>query len=90
MSVQFVSVGALRAKMAARDRRAGIAFDRNQLAIFVKDHLPAADSAIGTDGARELSIVILGLKISGALAHRLRAGTVTSGLNLPDEGPAFE
>src|SRR5579871_270905 len=88
--MQFEGVGALRAKMPARDRRLRIALDRNQLSVLVIGQLPAPDAAIRTNGTRHFRVGNFGPKLASALAHGFRARTTCSCLNLPDHRPSGE
>src|SRR5947209_19449065 len=90
MGVQLECVSALGTEPATRDRRFGIAFDRNQLAIFVIHELPTADAAIGANRTSDLCSVRLRAQVARALRHRLDAIAVGSGLDLLNEWPAGE
>jgi hypothetical protein len=71
--IEQMSIGALRANMSARDRRLGIALNRDQLAVFVIDQLPAPYTTIRTNRSRHFGIVGFWLQSARALAHDLRA-----------------
>ena len=62
--MQLEGVRAFGTEMAARDRRARIAFNRDQLAVLVEDHLPATHAAVGANGAGKFGVLVLGKKIS--------------------------
>src|SRR5438874_8346873 len=76
--------------MSARDGRLGIAFDGNELVVFVEDELSATHAAVRADGARDVSVVVLGNEIPGSIAHRLRAGAVAAFSHLPVDRPTRE
>ena len=88
MGEQFEAVGAFGAEPAAGDRRFGIAFDGNQLAVLVKNQLPAADGAIGTNRAGDFRAVILWTKVVRTVAHRFRTGAISGARS--DEAMATE
>ena len=64
MGEQLVAVGTFRAKAAARNRRLGIALNRNQLSFIMKDQLAAANGAIGTYRPGYLGAFILRSKVA--------------------------
>src|SRR6266545_4588320 len=90
MRDELEAVGAFRAEVAARDRRLGIAFDGDELPVAMEGELPAADAAVGADGAGRLRAVVLRAERRGALAHGLDAGAVAAGFELADERPLQE
>src|ERR1041385_1789826 len=90
MRDELEAVGALRTEMPARDRRLRIALDGDELAVAMKDELPAADAAVRTDGARGPRALVLRPQRRGARAHGLDAGAVAAGLQLADERPLEE
>ena len=55
MRMQFVGVRSLGAKVPARNWRLRVAFDRNQLSVFVIYKLTAAHTAVGTDRTSEFA-----------------------------------
>ena len=90
MRHQLETVCALWTKMSARNGRLGIAFDADELAIFVKCQLPATYAAIRTNGSRHLCPYGFRPEIARVLAHCLRASTVGAGSNLPQQRPIGE
>src|SRR5205823_10561299 len=64
-----------------------VAFDRNQLAIFVINELAATDTAIRTNRARNFCIVDPRVHRTRFVRHRLEAGTILALANLPNEWP---
>src|SRR5579885_3065706 len=87
MRQEFVTVGAFRTQMSAGNRRLRVSFDRDELAVFMKDELPAAHSAIGADRAGHLRAAISRLKISRGIAHRLGPRAVAAIENLAHKRP---
>jgi hypothetical protein len=76
--------------MAARDRGLRITLNRDQLAVLVVNQLAATYSAIGANGARNLSAKRFGAQIFGAGAHGFRSGSIGTGLELADNRPTGE
>src|SRR5690349_11170744 len=90
MRVQFIRRSAFRTQASARNGRIGIAFDRDQLAIFVIDDLPTTYSAIRTNRRRRLRVVMFRLKVFRALGIRFWSGPICASFDLLDEWPAGE
>src|SRR4029077_16592005 len=84
---QFEAVRALGAKPPARNRRFGIAFNRNQLAFLMKDELTAADGTVRAYRPGYFRSVILGTKRLRVVAHRFRAGAISAVQNLTEHWP---
>ena len=88
--MQFVGVGALRTEAAAGNRRLGIAFDGNQLAILVKDELAATHAAVRTNRSSYFGSVSFRTQVARSLRHRLRTGTVGTSTKLLEQWPFRE
>src|SRR5690348_13766041 len=84
---QLKAVCSFRAEMPAGNRRLGIALDTDQLAVFVKRKLPAANTAIRTHRSRHLRAIELWRQIARALGHRLRSSAVGASPNLLYQRP---
>jgi hypothetical protein len=76
--------------MSARDGGVGIALDRDQLIVLMKDKLAATYSAIRADRFGHLCAVMFRAQILGLRGHRFWAGSIGSGFNLLDERPLRE
>src|SRR5580698_3993478 len=87
MCKQFVAVRAFRAKSSARNWRFRIAFDRNQLPIFMKHKLAATDCAVGTYGSRNLCAFVFRTEVFCEIAHGFRASAVATLEDLPENWP---
>ena len=87
MGEQFETVRTFRAQTSARNWRVRVAFNRNQLPVFVINQLAAAYGTIGTYRARSLSPMVLRNKIAGAIAHGLNTGPVAVRQDLPHDRP---
>jgi hypothetical protein len=90
MGMQFEGVGALGTEASAGDGRLRVTFDRDQLALLVKDELSTSDAAVGTNGAGDLRSLMLWLEVAGLFRHRFNASTIGACLNLPDQRPTRE
>src|SRR5438128_11390519 len=58
MAYEFVARRTFRAKVSARNRRRGIAFDADDFAVAVKDELAATYRAVRTDRSRDLRMLV--------------------------------
>ena len=88
MRVQFERVSTFGAEMSTRDGGLGIAFNRDELSVFVIHQLPAADATIGTNGAGYVRAIILRPQIERSLTHGFWAGSIGCSLNLANQRPA--
>jgi hypothetical protein len=82
---QLVRSRAFRTKISLADRTLRIAFDRNQFPILVINELPASNSAIRTNRARNLRVIDACMHRTRFVGHRLKAGAVGALTNLTDE-----
>src|SRR4030095_8453233 len=87
MGKQLIGCGAFRAEIPLADRTFGIALDRNQLPILVINKLPAADAAIGTNGACGFCVVDASMHRLRFVRHRFQTGAVFAFTDLPNEWP---
>src|SRR3954447_15739918 len=87
MRDELIRRGPFRTEMPARDRRLRIALDADDLPVTMVNKLTTSDAAVRTDGTRDVRALRLGTQRVRRLGHRLDAGTVASGLQLPDQRP---
>ena len=87
---QLKRSGAFRTKVPLADWTLGIAFDRNQFAILVKNKLAAANSAIRANRARHFRTVDPRVHRARFIGHRFEPGSVFAFTNLAHEWPFRE
>src|SRR5438552_795765 len=75
--------GTVLAKIPLADGRLRIALDGNQFSVLVINQLPAPDSAVGTNRARDLRIINPGMHRTRLVRHRLKTGAVLLFADLP-------
>ena len=90
MGVQFVGISALGTKVSTRNWGLRIAFDGNQLPVFVIHQLPATDSAVRTNRARHLGPISFWSQIVRALTHGFGTSSTSARSNLFDQWPLSE
>jgi hypothetical protein len=73
---QVIAGRAFRTKPSTRERRRGVALDRNRSISFVEDELATADGAIRADGSRNLDAFVFRQQLLGALAQRFGARAI--------------
>src|SRR5947207_11084670 len=78
---------AFRTEMSARDRRLGITFDADDLAVAMVNELTTSDTAVRTDRARHFRVAIFRRERARGVAHRVGAGAVAAIAKLADQRP---
>src|SRR3954452_22139250 len=87
MRNELIRGGTFRTEMPARDRRLRIALDADDLAVAMVNKLTTSDAAVRTDRSRDARALGLRTQRVRSLGHRLDAGAVRAGLQLPDQRP---
>src|SRR6476660_2270085 len=88
MGQELIAIRSLGAEPSPRDGRFRIAFNRNQLVVFVENQLTATYAAVRADRPRHFGVLGPGAKIGGPVRHGFRASSVSACLNLLDDWPA--
>src|SRR3954447_5646703 len=87
MRDELIRRGTFRTEMPARDRRLRIALDADDLAVAMVNKLTTSDAAVRTDRSRDVCALGLRPQRVRSLGHRLDAGAVGAGRQLPDQRP---
>src|ERR1051325_1083914 len=87
MRHQLEARRAFRTEMPARDGRLWITLDADDLPLAVVNELTTSHAAVRADRLGDFRRLVLRLQRFRAVAHDLRAGAVSAGAKLADEGP---
>ena len=90
MGDQFETISAFGTQMPARDRRLRISLDTDQLAIFMKRELSAANAAIRANRTRHLRTIELWLQVARSITHRFGTSAICAGFDLLQQRPIGE
>src|SRR5689334_12898101 len=87
MREKLIRRRAFRTKIPLIDWRFGIALDRNQFAVLMKNQLAAADAAIGTNRTRDFRSIGPRAHRARFVRHRLETSAILAFANLAHEWP---